>query len=100
LQKNKNNKSDRRNPLSLLNRVGKIEFNKMKDYAHFYGYDNKDFYGPFLSTGYFDILEGTGYGDDPYIQLIADNEEELMRAMEEIHEVAFSLGYSIDDTFD
>ena len=68
----------------------------MKDYAYFYGYDNIDFYGPLLSTGYFDILEGTD-GDDPYIQLIADNEEELMRAMEEIHKVATSLGYSIDD---
>jgi len=68
----------------------------MKDYAYFYGYDNIDFYGPLLSTGYFDILEGTD-GDDPYIQLIADNEEELMREMEEIHKVASSLGYSIDD---
>lgn len=70
----------------------------MKDYAYFYGYDDKDFYGPLLSTGYFGILEGTD-GDDPYIQLLADNEEELMRAMKEIHEVALSLGYSIDDAF-
>ncbi len=70
----------------------------MKNYAYFYGYDNIDFYGPLLQTGYFFILEGTEHGNDPYIELAAENEEELMLAMEEVHKVSTLLGYSLDDT--
>lgn len=71
----------------------------MKNFAHFYGYDNIDFYRPLLHTNYFNILEGTEHGDDPYIELIAENEKELMLAMEEVHKVSTSLGYSIDDAY-
>lgn len=52
-----------------------------------------------LHTNYFNILEGTEHGEDFYIELIAENEKELMLAMEEVHKVSTSLGYSIDDAY-
>ena len=66
------------------------------DTAFFYGYDDVDFYGPLLGTGCF---EETNTGDDPFIELVAENEEELKLAMVEIHKVAQTLGLSLDDTY-
>lgn len=66
------------------------------DTAFFYGYDHVDFYGPLLGTGYF---EETNIVDDPFIELLAENEEELKLAMVEIHKVAQTLGLSLDDTY-
>ena len=42
--------------------------------AIFYGYDNVDFYGPLLGSGCF---EETNPGNDPRIELVAENEEDL-----------------------
>ena len=64
--------------------------------AIFYGYDNVDFYGPLLGSGCF---EETNPGNDPRIELVAENEEDLKEAMVEIHKVAQALGLSLDDTY-
>jgi hypothetical protein len=68
----------------------------MESYAFFYGYDDVDFYGPLLSSQYFNEIEN---GDDPMIEVIAENEEELKKAMDEVHKVALTLGLTLEDVY-